>query len=149
MALPASEQAKRIKETMAQTHGIGLSESQRNSGQGAAVAGKMWNERISDWRGAKKIPAMLFARTEHTSENEKFNWVQEVVVPMPAYGSRPLKAVGDCFMIRSFQAPEPKGGKTPKGVRLCRPSERVLDLLPPQRGQFIKEDGEVVILAPR
>ena len=34
---------------------------------------------------------------------------------------------------------------TPKGVRLCRPSERVLDLLPPQRGQFIKEDGERVV----
>ncbi len=34
---------------------------------------------------------------------------------------------------------------TPKGVRLCRPSEGVLDLLPPQRGQFIKEDGEQVI----
>jgi arsenate reductase len=34
---------------------------------------------------------------------------------------------------------------TPKGVRLCRPSERVLDLLPPQRGPFVKEDGEQVI----
>jgi arsenate reductase (glutaredoxin) len=34
---------------------------------------------------------------------------------------------------------------TPKGVRLCRPSETVLDLLPPQRGQFIKEDGERVV----
>ena len=34
---------------------------------------------------------------------------------------------------------------TPKGVRLCRPSEAVLDLLPPQRGQFIKEDGERVV----
>ena len=34
---------------------------------------------------------------------------------------------------------------TPKGVRLCRPSEKVLDLLPPQRGEFIKEDGERVI----
>ena len=34
---------------------------------------------------------------------------------------------------------------TPKGVRLCRPSERVLDLLPPQRGEFRKEDGELVI----
>lgn len=31
-----------------------------------------------------------------------------------------------------------------KGVRLCRPSERVLDLLPPQRGAFAKEDGERV-----
>ena len=34
---------------------------------------------------------------------------------------------------------------TPKGVRLCRPSEKVLDLLPPQRSEFIKEDGERVI----
>ena len=34
---------------------------------------------------------------------------------------------------------------TPEGVRLCRPSEEVLDLLPPQRGAFVKEDGERVI----
>jgi arsenate reductase (glutaredoxin) len=34
---------------------------------------------------------------------------------------------------------------TPKGVRLCRPSEEVVDLLPPQRGEFIKEDGERVV----
>lgn len=35
---------------------------------------------------------------------------------------------------------------TPLGTRLCRPSERVLDILPsPQRGAFAKEDGEVVI----
>lgn len=34
---------------------------------------------------------------------------------------------------------------SPKGVRLCRPSEEVLDLLPPQRGAFAKEDGERVI----
>jgi arsenate reductase len=34
---------------------------------------------------------------------------------------------------------------SPKGVRLCRPSEKVIDLLPPQRGQFLKEDGERVI----
>ena len=34
---------------------------------------------------------------------------------------------------------------TPKGTRLCRPSELVLDILPnPQRGSFSKEDGEVV-----
>lgn len=33
----------------------------------------------------------------------------------------------------------------PKGVRLCRPSEAVLDLLPPQQGAFTKEDGEPVI----
>jgi arsenate reductase len=34
---------------------------------------------------------------------------------------------------------------TPKGVRLCRPSELVLDLLPPQRGRFMKEEGERVV----
>ncbi|MBY8825129.1 arsenate reductase (glutaredoxin) [Sphingomonas colocasiae] len=35
---------------------------------------------------------------------------------------------------------------TPLGVRLCRPSEAVLDILPaPQRGAFAKEDGERVI----
>ena len=33
---------------------------------------------------------------------------------------------------------------TPNGVRLCRPSEAVLELLPPQHGTFIKEDGERV-----
>jgi arsenate reductase len=32
-----------------------------------------------------------------------------------------------------------------KGVLLCRPSERVLELLPPQRGAFRKEDGEPVV----
>ncbi|MBY4985518.1 arsenate reductase (glutaredoxin) [Streptococcus suis] len=31
-----------------------------------------------------------------------------------------------------------------KGVKLCRPSEVVLDLLPPMTEVFIKEDGEVV-----
>jgi len=34
---------------------------------------------------------------------------------------------------------------TPLGVRLCRPSETVLDILPPQQGEFIKEDGEPVV----
>jgi arsenate reductase len=35
---------------------------------------------------------------------------------------------------------------TPLGVRLCRPSEAVLDLLPEaQRGAFAKEDGEAVV----
>ena len=34
---------------------------------------------------------------------------------------------------------------TPKGVRLCRPSEAVLDILPPQQGEFVKEDGEQVV----
>ena len=35
---------------------------------------------------------------------------------------------------------------TPKGVKLCRPSETVLDLLPnPDIGSYSKEDGEAVI----
>lgn len=35
---------------------------------------------------------------------------------------------------------------TPRGTKLCRPSEAVLDILAdPQRGPFNKEDGEVVI----
>lgn len=35
---------------------------------------------------------------------------------------------------------------TPLGVKLCRPSEAVLDILPdPQRGAFAKEDGEQVM----
>ncbi|MBB2176132.1 arsenate reductase (glutaredoxin) [Gluconacetobacter johannae] len=35
---------------------------------------------------------------------------------------------------------------TPLGVKLCRPSEQVLDLLPaPQKGAFTKEDGEKIV----
>ena len=34
---------------------------------------------------------------------------------------------------------------SPKGVKLCRPSEAVIDLLPPQRGAFAKEVGERVV----
>jgi arsenate reductase (glutaredoxin) len=34
---------------------------------------------------------------------------------------------------------------TPKGVALCRPSEKVLDILPnPNIGRFVKEDGEII-----
>ncbi|NHN86968.1 arsenate reductase, partial [Acetobacter musti] len=35
---------------------------------------------------------------------------------------------------------------TPLGVKLCRPSEVVLDILPtPQKGAFAKEDGEKIV----
>ncbi|WP_199090828.1 arsenate reductase (glutaredoxin) [Bosea sp. ASV33] len=34
---------------------------------------------------------------------------------------------------------------TSRGVRLCRPSEEVIDLLPPQLGAFVKEDGERIV----
>ena len=33
---------------------------------------------------------------------------------------------------------------SPKGVRLCRPSEAVLDLLPPRPAGFVREDGAAV-----
>ena len=33
---------------------------------------------------------------------------------------------------------------TPKGTRLCRPAEGVVDLLDNPVGRFVKEDGEVV-----
>ena len=36
--------------------------------------------------------------------------------------------------------------ETPKGTRLCRPSEKVLDILPnPDIGPFIKENGDRVV----
>jgi len=39
--------------------------------------------------------------------------------------------------------------ETPRGTRLCRPSETVLDILPnPDIGAFTKEDGEVVAARP-
>jgi arsenate reductase (glutaredoxin) len=35
---------------------------------------------------------------------------------------------------------------TSRGVKLCRPSELVLDILPaPQRGAFYKEEGEMIV----
>jgi len=34
--------------------------------------------------------------------------------------------------------------ESPLGTRLCRPSEVVLDLLPPLPVEFVKEDGEIV-----
>jgi len=37
---------------------------------------------------------------------------------------------------------------TPRGTRLCRPSEVVLDILEnPEIGPFTKEDGEVIVNA--
>jgi arsenate reductase len=38
---------------------------------------------------------------------------------------------------------------TPRGVRLCRPSELVLDILPNSDiGSFTKEDGEIIPARP-
>jgi len=38
--------------------------------------------------------------------------------------------------------------KTPKGAAMCRPSERVFDLLDRAPERFVKEDGEVVTAGP-
>lgn len=38
---------------------------------------------------------------------------------------------------------------TPRGTALCRPSERVLDLLDRQPERFVKEDGAVVVRTPQ
>lgn len=37
--------------------------------------------------------------------------------------------------------------RTPRGVALCRPSEKVFDLLERAPDQFVKEDGEAVVPA--
>ena len=39
--------------------------------------------------------------------------------------------------------------ETPKGTRLCRPSEVVLDLLENPPESFTKEDGEIVVFSRR
>lgn len=39
--------------------------------------------------------------------------------------------------------------QTPKGAAMCRPSERVFDLLDRAPERFVKEDGEVVTPDPR
>lgn len=38
--------------------------------------------------------------------------------------------------------------ETPKGTKLCRPSEAVFSLLEKPIDRFVKEDGEVVLSAP-
>jgi arsenate reductase len=39
---------------------------------------------------------------------------------------------------------------TPKGVKLCRPSEAVLEILPNSEiGEFVKEDGEIINASSR
>ncbi|AOO79713.1 arsenate reductase (glutaredoxin) [Bosea vaviloviae] len=59
--------------------------------------------------------------------------------------SLPDEALIDAMMAHPILINRPLVVST-LGVRLCRPSEAVLDLLPaPQKGAFAKEDGERVI----
>ena len=60
------------------------------------------------------------------------------------------QSLGDDALLEAMQAHPVLMNRpivvSPLGVALCRPSERVLDLLPlPQKGAFNKEDGEPVI----
>jgi arsenate reductase len=66
---------------------------------------------------------------------------QELGLADPALGD---DALLDAIMAHPILMERPLV-VTPKGVRLCRPSEKVIDLLPPQRGEFFKEGGERVV----
>lgn len=59
----------------------------------------------------------------------------------------PCSATAHCWMRcwRSQSSSTAHFVETIKGIRLCRPSEGVLDLLPPVSRPFSKEDGTVVI----
>lgn len=70
----------------------------------------------------------------------------------PLYGELALDnpALGDDALVDAMLAHPMLINRplvvTPLGVRLCRPSEAVLDILPlPQRTAFTKEDGEAVV----
>ncbi len=55
-------------------------------------------------------------------------------------------ALGDDALLDAMMAHPILINRPIVGVRLCRPSETVLDLLPaPQRGEFRKEDGQLVV----
>lgn len=118
MALSASEQARRVREMMQQTHGVGLTETQRVAGQGAAGLGKNWGAKIKDWRGLKRVPALLQDRRERTSEAGNFKWCEETVVIFPAFGEHPIAALDGCVAARSFDPPVNTSGKKSSTVRL-------------------------------
>ena len=76
------------------------------------------------------------------------NLLREKGTPYAALGldnpSLSDEALLDAMMARPILINRPIV-VSPKGVRLCRPSELVLELLPPQQAAFSKEDGEQVV----
>lgn len=91
-------------------------------------------ERLKELIAAMGIPARALLREKGTPYHElglaDAKWSDEelinVMLAHPILINRPIVV-------------------TPKGVRLCRPSEVVLDILPkPDIGAFTKEDGEVI-----
>jgi arsenate reductase len=71
----------------------------------------------------KGTPAVELGLTDPATPDEK---ILEAMLGEPILVNRPIVV-------------------TPKGVKLCRPSEVVLSLLDRQPPSFTKEDGEVVI----
>ena len=72
----------------------------------------------------KGTPAVELGLTDPATPDEK---IIEAMLAEPILVNRPIVV-------------------TPKGVKLCRPSEVVLSLLDRQPPSFTKEDGEVVII---
>ncbi|MBL8585636.1 MAG: arsenate reductase (glutaredoxin) [Bradyrhizobiaceae bacterium] len=93
---------------------------------------------------ARAMLVQLIARAGLTARallREKGTPFRELGLDNPALGDGELL---DAMMAHPILINRPIV-VTPKGVRLCRPSELVVDLLPPQQGEFRKEDGELVI----
>lgn len=91
-----------------------------------------------------KLAAMIAAAglTVRQALREKGTPFQELGLGDPALGDEQLL---DAMMKHPILINRPFV-ITSRGTRLCRPSEIVLDILPaPQRGSFVKEDGEVVV----
>lgn len=91
-----------------------------------------------------KLAAMIAAAglTVRQALREKGTPFQELGLGDPALGDEQLL---DAMMKHPILINRPFV-ITSRGTRLCRPSEVVLDILPaPQRGPFVKEDGEVVV----
>lgn len=75
-----------------------------------------------DWLRARGTPAETLGLTAPDVTDDA---ILDAMVAEPILVERPIVA-------------------SPKGVRLCRPSERVFDLLDAPPESFTKEDGEVV-----
>jgi arsenate reductase (glutaredoxin) len=91
-------------------------------------------EKLKELIGAMGVPARAILREKGTPYHELGlsdpKWsddeLMDFMVAHPILINRPIVA-------------------TAKGVRLCRPSEAVLEILPnPDIGSFKKEDGEIV-----
>ena len=88
-----------------------------------AIAG---NAEAVDVLRAKGTPAEAMGLTDPTVSEEL---LLAAMVAEPVLVNRPIVV-------------------TPKGTRLCRPSEEVLELLEQRPDSFTKEDGEVVRIRP-